>query len=196
MNIADARSLIAAYQQSQFFDRTASGWFEEDADARAGNSVGRTIGARAVGGSTVPIQSGADLVAAILVNIQEADTDAAATKDRLERARLDGLFDPDQWAGLPKDIRAEWIAACLVVRSDCTRAQAEVQHWHEYLAWARSGKAMVLKNPNGIDGLISALANSKSIAERDRRLPREPGEDDDEIGTSAQFEREEEGVQP
>src|SRR6185312_9471451 len=75
--------------------------------------------------------SPAPISSAILVNIQEADTDAAATKDRLERARLDGLFDPDQWAGLPKDIRAEWIAACLVVRSDCTRAQAEVQHWHE-----------------------------------------------------------------
>lgn len=169
MNDADAMQLVERYATSWFVDRDATGWFAQP----------EKIPQRACKGTNVPIARGRELVAAMLDNVGISVDDVDGTRERMGRARGDGLFDGDIFRGLgSKKTKAAWLAAVNVIRGDYTRAVSERLHWQEYAELASTGKLPTLKTGGGTE-LIGMLADAKTYAP-DPRLPPERDDDIDE----------------
>lgn len=112
-----------------------------------------------VPGHHVPSPRGLELVEAMQENLREAssllhEAEARVRSQREARNIYEALEDDNRTV-----VRATTDEARIAL-SDVQRARVEVAHWTEYLVWAR--------------------AEAKKHPAPDSRLPREPGEDDDE----------------
>ena len=167
--------LLTRYATSYYADTTAKGWFDADAQAKklGPSAAGMTIGARAVGGQSVPILNGRELVTAMIENVEEARAAVQHTAERLARAKRDGLLDMKAFRGEEAEIQERWMGCISVVKGDYTRAVSEAKHWQDYAERASDGTLPVLKDNHGSGTeLIRKLADAKSV-EPDRRLPPE-----------------------
>jgi hypothetical protein len=167
--------MLNLYVTSYFADTTAGGWFEAHEAAKTAGMHERTIDGRAVGGFSVPIAKGRELVAALIENVQDARDALKGTADRLTRAKRDGLLDMDGFKQQDGETQERWLACVQVVRGDYTRAVSELRHWQEYAQLAAAGELPTLKDPTGSGTeLIRMLAEAKS----DPRLPPEHDEEE------------------
>ena len=179
MTDVDALQLIQRYATSYFAEDSADGWFKADKAAKEGGDPRRTIKARAIGGSQVPILKGRELATAMVENCEDSRLAVRDCGERLKRARQDGMLDMDAFNSLSsKKTKAAWLAAVQTVRGDYHRAVGELKQWQEYAELASAGQLPTLARPTPIGALIGHLADSKAF-EPDRRLPPEPPEDDD-----------------
>lgn len=97
-----------------------------------------------VDGRTVPVPRGDELVAVMEQNIRTAEGALRNAKVRHERAREDGLFDPEIFKIAPKKLREALFNSAMTVRGDLQRAISEVAHWQEYVQWAWKQKQRAL----------------------------------------------------
>jgi hypothetical protein len=163
--------MLSRYSVSWFADTTAAGWFDANEAAKQSGDDSRTIDARAVGGLSVPLAKGRELVTALIENVEDARDALRGTAERLQRAKRDGLLDMDGFKQQDGETQERWLACVQVVRGDYGRAMSELRHWQEYAELATKGELPTLKDATGSGTeLIRMLADSKAI---DRRLPPE-----------------------
>ena len=173
MNI---EQMLSTYSLSYFADTTAQGWFDLNDSSRKAGIPNGTIDARAVGGLSVPVAKGRELVTAMIENVQDAREALQRTAERLKRARLDGLLDMRAFKQEDAETQERWLACVQIVKGDYGRAVSELAHWQEYAELAAKGELPTLKDATGSGTeLIRMLADSKAL----RPDPRLPPEHDD-----------------
>ena len=105
-------------------------------------------------GTRVPKVTGAELVAAMEENVEQARAWRDRVKDRMDQATRDGLFDVDAMeATKGEKARLAWLEAIQVMHGDKVRCVAELNHWRGYLAWAmrKAAREMPSREPGSDD---------------------------------------------
>jgi hypothetical protein len=92
---------------------------------------------KAVKGHAVPKVKGAELVAAMEENVEQAKARRDSIKIRFEEATRDGLFEIEALEATSNGrARIAWVDAIQTQHGDKIRCLAELHHWREYLGWA------------------------------------------------------------
>lgn len=171
--------LLKRYSVSYYQDKSCGGWFDANDLAKESGRPDHPglINVRAVGGYSVPIADGRELVALMVSNVEECRLEARHTAHRLNQAKRDGLLNMKAFKQEDEETQEKWLACIHTVRGDYQRAVSEMKHWQDYAERASNGTLPVLKDnrASGI-ALIRQLADMKSFPP-DPRLPPEHDED-------------------